>query len=155
MPATLSPVVFREELIVDRWAELQPMVNDHHAEVGPLPKDDFEPDRERYELLEKAGSAKLYTMRERDAGRTLVGYAVFFLHADMQFRLTMARCDALYVREKHRGRASMEFMLYFLDELKRLHVDVPLIGVSPRNDFSRSLEKLGFIKAETVYLKRL
>lgn len=157
---------FAEETIQDVWAEAFQLMQDNHAESGVLSKADFAPDRERYELLEKSGATRTFTMRITTVSAltgyttgALTGYAVFFVNRDLDYALVVGTCSVIYVQPSHRpGGAAIEFVRWIIETLKhgKIPCDVVTFGsVNGRTDWSRTLLRMGFAEAETKYVKRL
>jgi len=155
MSATAS-ATFREEAIIDTWPEALDLLRANHAETGILSKDDFDPDAERYFLMERAGITKLFTMR--DAGSKLVGYGSLILaKSHLHYpKKSYAHQDALYVVPEHRGRIAVEFIEFQDERLKEEGVNiVDRNTVSRGPAFARSLTRLGYAEAEVKFIRVL
>lgn len=161
-----STHVYAEEALSDVWPEAMPLMLDNHTESGVLSKDDLSPDRERYELLEKSGTTRLYTMRIQTVSAltgyttgALVGYCLMLINRDLDYALNIATCSVIYVRpEERKNGGAVDFVRWIISELGRGRVSVDAVtfgSVTGRTDWSRTLLRLGFVQAETKFVKRL
>lgn len=147
------PISFGRELLKDVWLEGVALTRANHAETGVLSAQDFDPDTKRYLTLEQQGLTRLFTMR---LGSQLIGYAVFLVVPHLHYpKLLWAMQDVLYVSPDHRGPGAVKFILWTDEELKADGVQVIYRHVSERNDYSRTLLRMGYAPCERSYLKRL
>lgn len=143
---------FRKERFEEAWDEAITLMQQHHDEVGPFRGEKLTASLNVFAGLEMGGSARLFTAREDDE---LLGYATFMIGANPNYvHLTQAVQSAIFIRPDKRG-----FGARFIDwcdaELKKDGVNVVFQYVSIHHDFSSTLLRLGYEKAETVYLRRL
>lgn len=146
-------MTFQRERISDVWAEALPMLTANHAETGILTSEDFKPSKSRFEALESVNVLKLFTARE--AGK-LVGYALFLVVPHLHFSGKLwAQQDAMFILPEYRGFSGAKFIQYTDTELRSEGVDLVLRHVTPKLDYSRTLERMGYGHIESAYLRRL
>lgn len=149
----VAAILFASESIADTWPEGKELILANHRETGALMPAEFNPDPERYFLLEKAGLMRLFTVR---ANEQLVGYAVFSVTMNLKYTGTLwANEEVLYVAPEHRGRTAVRFIRWTDNELKAADVDFILRDVTPRSGHARTLERMGYTEATRKFLRRL
>lgn len=132
------------------WDEVWPLMRLHHAEVGVLSKDDFAPDRSKLDAMDRAGMVRAFTLR---IGARLVGYALFLVMSHWHYPGTKwAMQDAMYVLPEHRGLRAIAFMADQDEFLQNDGVDVIVRSVQAKNDYSRTLTRLGYTAMERSYV---
>lgn len=146
--------LFLRESIERCWDEAAQMVAANHAETGFESVEKFHPLRDFYVQQERAGIAKLFTMRH--AGK-LTGYQVFLVypHPDHDFELSASQ-RTLFVYRDHRGIEAAHFMRYAHGELARdgvKHLARQVRVCGP--DYSDFLLADGFVEVERVFVKVL
>ena len=104
-------VTLARETVASIWDEAQPLAAAHHHEVGALPDEDFEMNREDYSKLEGLGISRVFTARQDGL---LIGYAVLMTSPGALHyrRVSWATQDSLYVSPNHRGPMVLRFLLY-------------------------------------------
>jgi hypothetical protein len=147
-------VVFAREGIAGAWSEAWQLIQQNHAETGHLPGSAFGPRLERFVQLEQAGCLRTCTMR-LGAGE-LVGYAVFVVTEHLDYPGALwATAHVLYVTPEHRGRRAIRFLQWQDATLKQEGIAFIVRQVNPKRDHSRTLERLGYLFAERVFLKEI
>lgn len=141
--------------IASHWDEAEALTRQHHREVGALPADEFDLDRERYEGLEKLGAMKAFVARNDEGA--LVGYAVHTLSWHLQFKRTYwAMQDALFVLPGYRGFGAMRFLVWLDQQLAALGVHYSYRHVfAGRDTYSRALIRMGYREAERGFIRKL
>lgn len=151
--ACAEGVVFAEEVLADAWFEGEAFFRANHAESGVLDPGDFAPDRKRYLEIEKAGTLRLFTMRAE--GKKLVGYGLFFVVPHLHYsKVLWAMQDVLYVDPAYRGRSAVRFIRWTDSRLRDEGVGVVYRHVSVRRDYSRTLERMGYVRVECGFMRR-
>lgn len=146
-------MTFQRERISDCWDEGRPLLAANWQESGVFRREEFAPDRSRFEALESVGALRLFTAR---AAGLLIGYAVFFIQPHLMYpSLSFAQQAVLYMSPAHRGISSVRFIDWMDRELKAEGVDAVYRHVSPKRDYSRTLERRGYVATETGYVRRL
>lgn len=143
---------FRRESVAECWDESIALMVGNHAETGFMRPEDFKPDRSRYQAMFDLGILSLFTVRIFGA---LIGYALFVVSIHLHYSDTIwALQDVLYVKPEHRGRTAIRFIRWQDDELAADGVDLCYRHVSERNDYSRTLLRMGYELGERGYIKR-
>jgi hypothetical protein len=105
-------ITLARESAADIWDEALPLASAHHAEVGPLPQQDFKLNRKNWDVLESIHLLRVYTARNESGD--LVGYCTMVvspthgMYADMLWVMQ----DTLYVRPDHRNYMVLRFLKY-------------------------------------------
>ena len=137
--------------------EALPLFKDHHKEiVNYIPNVEFDPDVESYIKLDDADLLKVFTIRESSEG-PLIGYCIHHVHNHLHFRNSkQAVQDSIFIAKDHRSKGIGKSFIEWIDEqLKSEGVDAVLHYVSVRCDYSSALEKNGYKKIESTYLRSL
>ena len=143
---------FAIEKISDTWDEAHDLMLENHKETGSTDSIEFNPDKDKYLAIENVGLMKLFTAR--DEGK-LVGYAIFLISVHLHYSCQLwAMQDVMFMKNTHRGIGSYRFMKWVDEELANLGVNVVLRSVHVRKDYSRILEKIGYQKIETSFMRR-
>lgn len=140
-------------------AEIDVLYRRHYEETEKvyLPDSEYRPNFTSYELLEKAGTFILFTIREYS---TIVGYLQYHVYRDMhaQDALT-AREDAFYLLPEYRGmglaKPVLRYAEHFLQKLGCTYTgmtDKSPVGGAPIAGF---LESEGYRKVATYFVKEL
>lgn len=150
--AETQHLTYQRESLASTWHEGLDLIRANHAETG-LPDERFDPDDARYFNLEAMNLMKLFTARYGDE---LVGYAVFLVAPHLHYKgVFWAMQDVLYVKPDHRGVGAVRFMEWQDEELAREGVERILRDVAERHDYHRTLERLGYEKVQTGYLRKV
>ena len=115
-------------------------------------KVDFNPDYDKYKVIEDTGSLHIVTARKEGV---LIGYFVSFLTPSIHYKdHVFALNDVLYVAEKYRG-GSVAFKMFIFAEshLKKLGVSVIFIHMKVYAPFDKLCLKLGYTNVERSYSK--
>ena len=144
---------FTEEKISKAWPEAIELMRANNEETGALSSQEFKPNKERYEQIEDIGMLKLYVARDLEG--ILRGYAIFWISPHMHYsECYWAQQDVMYMDKRYRGVAAYRFMNWIDDKLKEEGIDYVIRGVSEKNDYSRVLERIGYKKIETNFMRR-
>lgn len=130
---------------------IKPVLAENHAETGAynLP---FNPDYDRYLMLDADGSLAFFTAR-RDG--KIVGFACFFLDTEIQQKeIRSATQSFVYVDKKHRGMG-YPFMKFCDDILKKQGINSVWRQSTAKLDISKIYERMGYTFVEASYLRRL
>jgi hypothetical protein len=143
-------MVFSCESMTSIWAEASDMMVRNNDETGMF---DLDPESSDYFAMEEAGQAKVLTAR---VGGSLVGYSLMILRNHPHHRKVMVSFqDVLYMHPAHRGFGAVRFIRWTDEFMKALGAEVMTRSVSVKKDYSRTLERLGYEKVETSYMRRL
>jgi len=146
-------IEFSTASVYDTWDEAVGLMISNQGETGVLTPEEFKPDRVRYEEAESLGLLRLHTMRHDGE---LVGYALFLIANHLHYKDTkFATVDVLYVSPLHRGINAVSFMQWQDEQLKSDGVQVVFRQVSSKNDYSRTLERMGYAFCERSFIKRI
>lgn len=144
-------MTYAQERISELWDEAWTLVVNNAAEsgLGVIP---FQPNRRAYDELERLGVTRLYTLR-RDG--VLVGYALFMLSFPPMYAGTkVAVQDVFYVDPAHRGFGAAKFLLWTEQQLKAEGAGAVMRQVRHGAvDYSRSLERTGYLPVNVSYIK--
>ena len=148
-------VVLARESVAAIWDEAAPLALAHHHEVGALPDEDFEMNREGYSKVEAAGITRVFTAREADG--KLVGYAVLMsCPGTLQYRkLNWATQDVLYLSPLHRGLLSLRFLIYQDLWLKEEGFHVVYRHDTTSKPYGRILLHIGYRLNDRGYVRDL
>lgn len=146
-------MTFGRERIADAWDEALPLLRENVEETGALPPEEFNPNRELLERFD--GEGLLHTYVARVDGR-IAGYAVMSVSPHLHFSATVwAIQEVLYVHPDHRGRLAWRFIDWQDFELAKLGTNVILRQVTTRKNYAPLLERLGYVKEATEYVRRV
>src|SRR6266540_4274531 len=146
-------VTFQQERAQDCFAEVKPLLEAHWQEVAPWPDLPLDPDWDLYRTVEDAGWLLAYTVR---MGADLAGYAVYFVRPDVHSKGGVsATQDLLFLVPDLRVRFGARFIAWCDEQLRKAGVQIVYQGVTPRHDFGPLLERLGYERFRTVWIRRL
>lgn len=133
------------------WKRQQQLFDAHAMELRGLMSD---LDLDQYARIQNQG--RLVWITARDVDRLLVGYSMHFWHRHLHFNIRVAQDDAIYVVPELRklgiGRKLRELAI---EELKNAGVKIVYGRLKVAHPHDDSMESLGFVPWETVYLKEL
>lgn len=134
--------------------EALPLFEQHYQEIARYHDIALAPDLEAYSAIEAAGNLRVFSVR--DAGR-LVGYVVFFVKHHLHYRDSLvASQDVLFLLPEYRKGMTGARLIKFADErLKAEGVQLVTQHVKTYADFGPLLERMGYEKVETTYMRRL
>ena len=85
----------------------------------------------------------------------MTGYAIFMITFHLHYaRSLWAQQDVMYMDKKYRGVAAYRFMNWIDEQLKKMGIMYVVRGVHVKNDYSRALERIGYEKVETNFMRR-
>ena len=133
--------------------EARPLIAANHEEVGHSLGYPLDLNSSVYHDLECAGALRIYTVRVD--GR-LVGYATFVLsktpHCAGEIHASQ---DAVYLhRDERRGPLGTSFLRYCDERLRDEGVKAVQHSMPADRDCGAILRRLGYRKAQHVYLRR-
>lgn len=136
-------------------AEAMPLALANNEEISPWPGMPLEIDGKVYLAAEQAGWLRCYTVRT-DAGQ-LVGYAAFMVHGHPHHANVLhALQSVIYLAPAWRlGRAALELVKFSDEQLAAEGVQVVYRDVSVKRDWGRLLERMGYVRVETTWGRRL
>lgn len=133
--------------------ELEPLFEQHYQEVA-LNKDKIalNPNWETYELFDKAGHLRTYTVRTD--GR-LCGYFVVLLIGGLHYKdHIFAVNDLIYIDPTERkGYTAWRLLKYAEQDLKECGVSAMQVNVKKHKPFDKLLLRLGYTHIENLYSK--
>ena len=148
-------MIYRQEFIDDIYEDCQPLIEQHWKEIAlNQNKIKLNPNWDAYRALEGIGAFRIFTARNEGK---LVGYFAVFVEPNLHYQDHLfARNDVLFLHEDYRrGFCGVRLIRFAEKCLKADGVSVLLLGATVRRDFSVLLERLGFVKTETLYTKYL
>lgn len=140
--------------------EIWPILrHEHWEEVGHYKDIPIDMRWDKYELLQKAGLLRCFTIRaplnEELKETVLMGYAFYLVDRHLHYKDTLvASQDILYVRKPYRG-IGHSFLKWCDGELKKEGVVTVTHHAKPWFNYGELFEKLGYEKAETIWSRRL
>lgn len=140
--------------------EIEPLCDLHWREVAHYPDIPLEPDWSVYAGAERAGTLRVFTVRDERAlyyGKPqLVGYAVFFVRANPHYASSLqAVQDILFVLPEVRGSVGYRFLKWCDEQLRAEGVQAVYHHVKQAHNFGRLLERQGYELVDLIYAKRL
>jgi L-amino acid N-acyltransferase YncA len=147
-------LAFERERMDDVFAEIQPLLKLHFAEIAHYADIPLDPDYRRYRRMEEAGALRVFTVRVLGA---LKGYAIFCVAPSLHYQGSLqAVQDILYLDpEEREGRLGLKLIQYADGELKAEGVQVVVQHIKAAHDFSPILKRLGYELQDYLYTKRL
>lgn len=134
--------------------EALPLFEQHYQEIARYHDVPLAPDYDAYAAIEAAGQLRVFSAR--DCG-TLIGYVIFFVRPHHHYRHTLfAVQDVLFLLPEYRkGLTGLRLMQFADERLKAEGVKVVTQHVKNYADFGPILERMGYEKVETTYMRRL
>lgn len=150
MDVTVQKEYVTRELI----AELEPLLNDHWAEVEIYESIKMDPDWPMIQCLQDQELFYFYTAR---ANGELLGYIGYIVSPSIHYKHSKhALCDLVYVRPQHRGRFLLSKLLRHAEqEFIKLNVINVGHGLKIHHDFGNILSRQGYHLEEHYYSKRI
>ena len=135
-------------------AEALPLFKLHYAEIARYLDIPLDPDLGMYETVEAAGNLRVYSARHEGE---LVGYVIFFLRTHPHYKTSLhAHQDVLFLLPAYRKGLVGIRLIKFADKmLGEEGVQVVSHHVKDYADFGPILERMGYEKVETIYMRRL
>jgi hypothetical protein len=130
--------------------QLEPLLQAHWEEIARHTDtvNILNPDYARYYHAQSQNRLRIYTVRDDDS---LVGYSIYFLNYNIHYQQSLrAFSDAIYVKPKHRGLASIRLLKYAEQELKADDIEVITIAMKIGHDHPELLNYLGYDDAEIL-----
>lgn len=144
---------FSLEKISDVWEETIDLVLANHSETGYLPPKDLDPKLSTYESIEASGILKVFIAR---IDGKVVGYSTFLIWPHIHYPSKIfATQDVMFIDKDHRGPSAVKFMRWQEQQLEGMGVNVILRHVSAKNDYSRTLSRLGYEETEKIFSRRI
>lgn len=143
----------REPASEDLFSEAWPLLEAHYKEIAHFQDIELNPDFETYLNVDKLGALRTFTAR--DESGELLGYAVFFVRANIHYKASLqAVQDVIYIDKDRRGFGH-KFILWCDKELAREGVQVVYHHVKFEHNFGAMLERIGYSLVDLIYTKRL
>lgn len=140
-----TPDQAREDII--------PLLADHCCHLRNSSSYDYEPDFKTYDLLQKAGSLRVFTVR---VDGLLAGYRIMILCNNLHHRtILQAAQDSIYLRSDLRGSFVKEFVSWSDHELISEGVKEITQMVKPNSHTTFSIVSLGYKSSEIAYVRRI
>lgn len=144
---------FQRERIADVYEEALPLLTAHWKEIAHYQDIILNPDIETYVKMDDAGMLRAFTAR--DLNGILIGYAVFFVRANMHYKDSLqASQDILYIDKNKRGTGG-RFILWCDEQLKAEGVQVVYHHSKVAHNFGPLLERFGYKLVDYIYGRRL
>ena len=146
-------ITYQEELIEDILEETKDLLIGHWTEVANhKDKRPLNPDFEKYVLLNRQGSLKLFTVRYNNQ---LVGYATFFIAVNLHYKdWKYANCDVYYLDPSMRKQGVGTEMFKRIEEwLKGMGVVSVLLHEKTNHSHPDLFKSLDYTHVENVYEK--
>jgi GNAT superfamily N-acetyltransferase len=150
-----SNVKIREEKLASFIEEMKPLLVRHWKEVAMhQDKIAFDPDYEKYLVMEEMGMVHAVTVR--DEGR-LIGYLVSLVAPNLHYKESVwAMNDVIYLDEAYRHTGVAQELIHYTQVcLKAMNVDVMSIHMKVHRPFDALMEATGFSLVERIYAKYL
>ena len=130
-----------------------PLLQSHWREIAHYQDIPLDPDFTQYAALEDAGALRTYIARDAEGG--MVGYAVFFVKANIHYKSSIqALQDILYIHPGSRGMG-LRFIKWCDDQLRQEGVQVVYHHVKKEHNFGPALERFGYQLIDLIYGRRL
>lgn len=144
---------FAKENFTQIYDEIAPLSEAHYKEIAHYQDIPLNPDLMKYEMLERGGVLRTFTMRT-DTGE-LVGYAIFIVQHNLHYKDSLqAIQDVIFLRKENRGTGG-NLIKYCDNKLRVEGVQVVYQHVKFSHDFGPLLERMGYHLVEKIYGKRL
>lgn len=149
-----------EELTPELFAQALPLLRQHWKEVAHFKDIELEPDFKQYELAERSGVLRFYTLRRdwlmADLSPELVGYAAFFVRPNPHYKQSLqAAQDVLYLDPSCRGLPGFRFMAWCDEQLRAEGVEVVRHHLKAAHNHERLMQALGYEVEDIIYCRRL
>lgn len=148
-----AEVTFQTEPLADVWDEALPLLQAHWEEIAHHRDSPLNPDRERYQGANEAGTLRVFTVRK---GGSLIGYAAYFLYSSLHYQVTQAVSDVVYLDPAYRGRMlGYRFIAWCEAQLKSGGARYVYQFVPMAHDWSPMLRRRGHEVVGHVFTRRL
>lgn len=137
------------------FAEIQPLLKSHFAELSYFKDIALDPDWAKYRTMQEQNALRIFTARQLGE---LVGYAVFAVHPAMHYQGSLqAIQDVFYVDPKHRGgRVGWRLLRYAERWLREEGVQVVRHHVKRGHpELAELLQHCEYELEDLLYVKRL
>lgn len=142
---------FREEKFLNVYRNIFELLKLNHEETGVYDMP-FQPDFERYLFLEEEDRLQFFVIHFE---KEIVGYAMFFIDREIYQNKVLSATQALnFVVKKHRG-IGLAFMRFCDDRLERNGVNSIWRQSTAKFDIGKIYERMGYVRVETSYLRRV
>lgn len=142
----------REDITHSLFNEALPLLREHYKEIARFQDIPLDVDIDQYVALDKAGVIRCYTARGEGE---LIGYSNYFVRAHPHFKSSIqALSDILYIAPSHRGFGK-SFLLWCEQQLRNEHIQEVYQSVTTQYEFGSLLERIGYIRIDSTYTKRL
>ncbi len=143
----------REPAITPLFNEMMPLLTLHWKEIAHFQDIPLEPDFETYAKLDEMGMLRTFTARDPEG--KLVGYAVFFVKANLHYKSSIqAVQDVIFIDPTVRGFGA-NFILWCDEQLREEKIDAVYHHIKAAHNFGPMLERLGYSLVDLIYTKRL
>ena len=144
-------ISYQKETVSSFLKDAYPLFDEHHKEVSErqdLIKHDL--NVKQIQVMEDRSMLEILTVR--DDGK-LIGYHTWILFKALHFKSVLtASSDLLFILPEYRkGLFGYKFLKWSLSVIKKRKPQRVLIGIKPKNDFSKILKRLGANHFETTY----
>lgn len=146
---------YQRETYDDVIEEIKELLYAHWQEVELYQEElKLDPIYERYKTIEDVGMLFIYTAREKVDGR-LVGYYISFVDLASHYRTTLVSTnDLVYIHPKYRkGLVGYTLIKNAEQELKKMGVDVVVLGTKANSNLPPLMERLGYKQHDIIYSK--
>ena len=148
-------ISYQKETVSSFLKDAYPLFDEHHKEVSErqdLIKHDL--NVKQFQVMEDRSMLEILTVR--DDGK-LIGYHTWILFKALHFKSVLtASSDLLFILPEYRkGLFGYKFLKWSLSVIKKRKPQRVLIGIKPKNDFSKILKRLGANHFETTYSRVL
>jgi len=144
-------ISYQKETVSSFFKDAYPLFDEHHKEVSER-QDliDHNLNVDQYQIMEDRNMLEILTIR--DDGK-LIGYQSWILFKALHYKTVLTvSSDLLYILPEYRkGLFGYKFLKWSLSVIKKRKPQRVLIGIKPKNDFSKILKRLGANHFETTY----
>jgi hypothetical protein len=142
-----------EKISVSLLEEAKPLLEKHWREIAYFKDIELNPDYYKYLKLQELDSIKAFICRD-DEG-LMIGYATFIIQPMLHYKQILSAIeDILYIHPEQR-RIGGFFIKYCDEQLDKLGVQLVSHHIKLAHDWSRGLERMGYVKTEFNMVKRL
>ena len=143
----------REPASHELFQEMMPLLQKHWEEIAHFKDIPLEPDWDMYLKIDQSGALRNFTARD-DQGK-LIGYAVFFVRSNINYKSSIqASQDVIFIDPTVRGFGA-KFILWCDKQLKDEGIDAVYHHVKEAHNFGPMLERLGYKLVDLIFTKRL